>query len=315
MNGNCKVEIKNLKRYFGQTKAVDDISFKFESGNIFGFIGQNGAGKTTTLRILATLDEATSGDILIDGISVAEEPEAIRRAVGFVPDQLPRHNDMTVQEYLDFFVRAYGFKGKDHRRKIAEIKEFTNLVNIENKLVNDLSKGMSQRLSLGRALIHDPDILLLDEPAAGLDPRARIELRELIVTLAKQKKAVLISSHILTELTMICSGIVIIDHGKILETGTIDDLLLKKSGKQIVAIRLLNKPNNVYRDLNSLPNVIEVRPGPGNEEIFLEIEGFDEACSKVLAEIVKRNYKLIEFKHVKTTLEDIFMTTTNSETK
>ncbi len=313
MKQACRIEIKNLKRYFGKTKAVDDISFKFDSGQIFGFIGQNGAGKTTTLRILATLDEASSGDVLIDGISVAEEPEAIRRVVGFVPDKLPCHNDMTVNEYLDFFARAYGLKGKIRAKKVAEVKEFTNVKNFENRLVNNLSKGMLQRLSLGRALIHDPDILLMDEPAAGLDPRARVELRELILTLAKQGKAILISSHILTELTMICNGIVIIEHGKILETGTIDDLLGKNAAKHTVAINILKRTDNICQDLLTLPNVTNAHFV--DEEIFLDISGTEETCSEVLSEIVKRKYKLTEFRQVKTNLEDIFMNVTDSEVR
>src|SRR5262249_36471724 len=193
-----KIEVVNLKKHFGVTRAVDDVSFAFSSGEVVGFVGPNGAGKTTTMRILATLDEPTAGDALIDGVSVVEEPERARHLIGYVPDSLPAHRDISVHEYLDFFARAYGLKGA-HRAKVVEsVEEFTNLAGIRDKMLNALSKGMKQRVSLARALLHDPPTLIMDEPAAGLDPRARIELRELIRALSSQGKAILISSHILT---------------------------------------------------------------------------------------------------------------------
>src|SRR4051794_28923051 len=186
------VRIENLKRYFGGTKAVDGISFSFSSGHIFGFVGPNGAGKTTTMRILATLDEPTDGDATVDGVSVVDEPEKARRLVGFMPDSLPTHRDMTVHEYLDFFARAYGLRGAKRDLLVEQVEEFTNLRRIRGKFLKDLSRGMKQRVSLARALAHDPPILVLDEPAAGLDPRARIELRELLKVLADQGKAILV---------------------------------------------------------------------------------------------------------------------------
>jgi len=179
-----KVEAHGLKRYFGSTRAVDGISFSFGSGDVFGFVGPNGAGKTTTLKILATLDEPSGGDVTVDGISVREYPEKIRMVMGFVPDALPANSDITVHEYLDFFGRAYGLKGDALRSSVAGVEEFTGLVGLKDRLVSKLSKGMKQRVSLGRALIHDPAVILMDEPASGLDPRARIEFRELVLALA-----------------------------------------------------------------------------------------------------------------------------------
>ena len=195
-----EVSVTNLKRYFGKTKAVDGISFEFTSGHIFGFVGPNGAGKTTTMRILATLDEPTEGNAYISGVSVVEEPEKARHLLGFMPDSLPTHRDMTVKEYLDFFGRAYGLHGRKRTRYIESIVDFTNLTGLQGKFLRALSKGMKQRVSLARALVHDPPVLVMDEPAAGLDPRARVELRELLKALADQGKAILISSHILTDL-------------------------------------------------------------------------------------------------------------------
>src|SRR5262249_9756016 len=168
-----KVEIVNLKKHFGATRAVNDVSFTFSSGQVVGFVGPNGAGKTTTMRILATLHAPAAGDGLIDGVSVVEEPERARRLVGYVPDSLPTHRDMSVHEYLDFFARAYGLKGAHREKVIESVEEFTGLAGIRDKMLVALSKGMKQRVSLARALLHDPAVVVMDEPGAGPDPRAR----------------------------------------------------------------------------------------------------------------------------------------------
>ncbi|HNJ42966.1 MAG TPA: ABC transporter ATP-binding protein, partial [Acidobacteriota bacterium] len=199
------IEIQNLKKYFEKTRAVDDVSFSFTSGQIIGFVGPNGAGKTTTMRIMATMEEPTSGDVLVNGVSVVEEPEKARQLVGYVPDSLFGHTDIAVHEYLDFFARAYGLKGQHRRQVVESVQEFTNLLGIREKMIDSLSKGMKQRVTLARALLHDPMVLIMDEPAAGLDPRARIELRELVKVLSQQGKAIPISSHILTELAEMCT--------------------------------------------------------------------------------------------------------------
>ncbi len=225
-----KTEVRNLTRVFGKTVAVNDISFSFEDGNIFGFIGPNGAGKTTTIRIMATLDLATSGDVFYDGVSATLYPEAVRRVVGYMPDSLPGYKDIQVWEYLDFFARSFGLKGAERTRALDDIVEFTNLGELRNKFLYALSKGMKQRVSLARALIHNPKVLIMDEPAAGLDPRARHELRTLLKILADQKKAIFLSSHILSELQDICDGAVIIEQGKLLSAGTLNELLAQVNG-------------------------------------------------------------------------------------
>ena len=225
-----KTEVRNLTRVFGKTVAVNDISFSFEDGNIFGFIGPNGAGKTTTIRIMATLDLATSGDVFYDGVSATLYPEAVRRVVGYMPDSLPGYKDIQVWEYLDFFARSFGLKGAERTRALDDIVEFTNLGELRNKFLYALSKGMKQRVSLARALIHNPKVLIMDEPAAGLDPRARHELRTLLKILAEQKKAIFLSSHILSELQDICDGAVIIEQGKLLSAGTLNELLAQVNG-------------------------------------------------------------------------------------
>jgi ABC-2 type transport system ATP-binding protein len=304
-----KVEVKNLRKEFGKTVAVDNISFAFDSGHIFGFVGPNGAGKTTTMRIISTIEEPTSGDVLLNGISVCEEPELARRAVGYVPDTLPAHPDITVHEYLDFYARAYGLRGKKRTQAVEAIEEFTNVTGIREKHLKALSKGMKQRVSLGRALVYDPDVLVLDEPAAGLDPRARVELRELLMLLVERKKAVLISSHILTELTEICNGVVIIERGKILETGTIEDLLKKNAQRCTVAVRLLDTQNaQLLKELLQTPFVENARDVAN--EVHFELAGDESAACDILGSLIAKKFKVIEFRQTKQNLEDIFMNVT-----
>ena len=199
--GEPTLEIRHLNRFFGSLKAVDDVTFTAYPGQVMGFIGPNGAGKTTTMRILATLDTPTAGDAFVCGYSVVDDPDKVRGILGFMPDSFGKYQNVNVVEYLDFFGRAYGLRGEKLKDALERVLVFTELRRLADKPIDTLSKGMSQRLGLGRTLIHDPQVLVLDEPAAGLDPRARVELRELIHLLAKDlNKTVLISSHILTEL-------------------------------------------------------------------------------------------------------------------
>jgi ABC-2 type transport system ATP-binding protein len=306
-----RIDVINLKKYFGRTHAVDDISFSFAAGQVIGFVGPNGAGKTTTMRILATLDEPTEGDALLDGISVVEEPEKARHLVGYVPDALPAHRDMSVHEYLDFFARAYGIKGQQRLQVIENVEAFTNLSGIREKTLHALSKGMKQRVSLARSLLHDPPVLIMDEPAAGLDPRARVELRELLRLLAGQGKAILISSHILTELAEICSGAVIIEQGKLLMAGTIDQLLAGNVAHRTVLIRPLERQEDLYRELLQMPHVQNARlAGP---DIAIDFDGTDDDCSDILTALVQQGFRLIEFKQERANLEDIFMNLTRGE--
>jgi ABC-2 type transport system ATP-binding protein len=307
-----KIQIKNLRKEFGKTLAVDDISFSFDSGHVFGFVGPNGAGKTTTMRIISTIEEPTSGDVLLNGISVTEEPELARRAVGYVPDSLPAHSDVTVHEYLDFYARAYGLRGQKRRESVGAVEEFTNLTGILDKHLKALSKGMKQRVSLARALVHDPDVLVLDEPAAGLDPRARVELRELLSLLAEQRKAILISSHILTELTEICNGVVIIERGKILESGSIEEVLKKSAPRKTMAVRLLSNsepgPARLLKELLQMPRVANAREAAA--EFLFEMESDEAAGCEILEQLVAKGFKIVEFRQTKADLEDIFMTVT-----
>ncbi len=268
------LELRNLHRFFGKLKAVNNVSFRAYPGQVMGFIGPNGAGKTTAMRILATLDMPTAGDAFICGHSVIDDPDQVRRVLGFMPDSFGRYPNMDVVEYLDFFARAYGFKGAARRDAVDRVLVFTELRKLADKSITTLSKGMSQRLCLGRTLIHDPDVLVLDEPAAGLDPRARVELRELIALLATEmNKTVLISSHILTELGEICDSAAIIEAGEILASGTIEDIQRQRKRRKtegeehepettILAARVLKDVEGLERWLLEQPFVTKVNAGP-----------------------------------------------------
>jgi ABC-2 type transport system ATP-binding protein len=303
-----KIEVQHLCKHFGNTRAVDDVSFSFTSGDVLGFIGPNGAGKTTTMRILATLDEPTSGDALVEGVSLVERPEQARRFIGYVPDTLPTHRDINVHEYIDFFARAYGVKGERRRQVVTSIEEFTNLTGIREKMLSALSKGMKQRVSLARALVHDPPVLLMDEPAAGLDPRARIELRELVKILSTQGKAILISSHILTELSEICTGAVIIEQGRLLKAGNLDDVIREDVPKRTVLIRHLGEPADLCKHLLEMPGVENA--SLVDHHVSVEVHGADEACSQLLTSLIQGGFRIVEFRQKRVDLEQVFMNVT-----
>ena len=327
------VDVINLRRTFGATHAVDGISFSFDSGQVFGFVGPNGAGKTTTMRILATLDEPTSGDAKIDGVSVVDEPELARRLVGYVPDNLPTHRDITVHEYLDFFARAYGLRRPQRPTVVDEVESFCNLQGIKWKMLRALSKGMKQRVSLARALVHDPKLLIRDEPAAGLDPRARVELRELLLVLAQRGKAIFISSHILSELAEVCDGAVIIERGRLLRAGTIDDIASGnghptgstgagitvdlsapaplRTQRQLMVVRAASDLAALHRDLLQLPNVdraLALRNG-----VEFEFTGDAGAAADLLAQLIQQGHRVSEFRPQRADLERVFMDITRGD--
>ena len=217
------LEVSGLTKCYGEIKALNQASFKLSGSGIIGFVGANGAGKTTALRIMSGLEEPDAGDVTLDGVSIIDYPDKVRRRVGFMPDTLPDAPDVTVSDYLEFFVNA--FVERENRQSVfAEIIEFTGVNTFLNRRLSDLSKGMKQRVSLARLLIHDPDLLLLDEPAAGLDPRARAELHDMLKKMAEKGKMVFLSSHILAELEDMISAVVIIDKGKIMQYGTLEEV-------------------------------------------------------------------------------------------
>ena len=299
------IELRRLHRYFGATRAVEDMSFEVYASEVFGYIGPNGAGKTTSMRILATLDEPTAGDAIVDGFSVIDDPDRVRRRLGFMPDYFGTYQNVNVREYLDFFARAYGLRGAERRRSVDAVMEFTQLDRLAEKPIDGLSKGMKQRLCLGRTMIHDPAVLILDEPAAGLDPRARIELREMIAELARMGKAVLISSHILTELAEICDKVAIIETGQLLAVGTVDEISAKSEPVSRVRLRTLGDHAPLLQWLERRDDIRDVTVDSGL--VTFTHDGGREEQSVLLRQIVEAGFDLLEFASKTKSLEDVFL--------
>ncbi len=249
------VEVKNITRRFGAVQALKGVSFSLERGQVVGLIGANGAGKTTAMRILATLDLPDAGLVRVNGIDIVQEPNRVRRHVGWMPDHFQAYRDMTVFDYLDFFGRAHGFRGAELVRRVTEVMDFTDLTPLQARPMDRLSKGQTQRLCLGRTLLNDPDFLLLDEPAAGLDPRARLEFKNLVRILRERGKTLLISSHILTELGEMCDTLVFMDQGRVVHHGDKDDLLRHEGEAGLVFDIAIHGP------VSALVSWLEMRAG------------------------------------------------------
>jgi ABC-2 type transport system ATP-binding protein len=303
-----QIELRHLHRVFDRTHAVNDVSFEVYAGEVFGYIGPNGAGKTTSMRILATLDEPTSGDAFVDGFSVVDDPDRVRRRLGFMPDYFGTYENVNVREYLDFFARAYGLAGQERRRAIDEVMEFTMLDRLATKPINGLSKGMKQRLCLGRTMIHNPSVLVLDEPAAGLDPRARIELREMIARLAEAGKAILISSHILTELAEICHKVGIIEQGRLAAVGSVAEISAKAQVRGIVHVRVLRDAERLADWLNARSDISELRLHD-HAATFSHL-GDRESEAALLREMIEAGLRVVEFGARHKSLEDVFLQVT-----
>jgi len=253
------IETKNLSKNFGDLAAVADLNLTIEDGDIFGFIGPNGAGKTTTMRILVTLLEPTRGKAFINGLDVSKNGKKVRKLVGYMPDFMGVYDDLKVFEYLEFFAAAFGIERKKRKSIVEGVLELTDLQSKRGAAVDSLSRGMQQRLGLARVLIHDPKVLILDEPASGLDPRARIEIRELLRELKRMGKTIMISSHILSELEEICDHIGIIEHGRLVFSGTLEEIRPKLGIQSKVRVKVLNNQDKAVELLSALPQIREVQ--------------------------------------------------------
>ncbi len=303
------IELRRLHRFFGKTRAVDDVSFTVYRGQVFGYIGPNGAGKTTSMRVLASLDLPTMGDAFVDGFSVVNDPDRVRRRLGFMPDYFGTYPNVNVREYLDFFARAYQLRLRDRIDAIDRVMDFTGLDVLADKPTDGLSKGMKQRLCLGRSMIHDPAVLVLDEPAAGLDPRARIEVRQMIRDLADNGKTILISSHILTELAEICDVVGIIERGQLLAMGTVEEIRQHgQTPQNEVNVRLVGDAAPLGRWLCDKPDVSELQVN-GEGIRFLHAGNLD-AEADLLREMIDAGFRVVAFGSQQQTLEDVFMQVT-----
>jgi ABC-2 type transport system ATP-binding protein len=299
------LELDGLVRHFDGVHAVDDVSFSVDRGKVLGFIGPNGAGKTTTMRILATLDTPQRGDARIGGYSVVDHPEKVRRITGFMPDYAGVYTNTTVTEYLDFFALAYDLRADARRKAVANIIDFMSIGDLRDRHVESLSKGLKQRVALGRAIIHDPQLLILDEPAANLDPRARIEFRTLIRELAADGKTVLLSSHILTELAEMCDLVTVIEKGKILATATVQDILERIRQRRILCVRLAGRHEGLERFLVEQAGVLNVHDAGGRVEF--EFAGGDDDQVSLVSRLVAAGFPVLEFSARNAGLEDLFI--------
>ena len=311
---SAMLQIDGLVRHFGGVHAVDDVSFNVDRGQVLGFIGPNGAGKTTTMRILATLDTPQEGDARIGGYSVVDDPEEVRRITGFMPDYAGVYANTTVEEYLDFFARGHDLKGDDRRKAVAHIIDFMGIGDLRDRHVESLSKGLKQRIALGRAIIHDPEVLILDEPAANLDPRARIEFRALIRELASDGKTILLSSHILTELSEMCDVITIIEKGRILANGTVHDVLESVRKRRLLSVRVAGPagPTAPGWHLDALERFLLEQPGVTNVHeagrcLQFEFDGGDDAQVQLVARLVAAGVPVLEISAHSAGLEDLFI--------
>jgi ABC-2 type transport system ATP-binding protein len=302
------LSVNNLYRYFGRLQAVNGVTFSVPHGSVCGFVGANGAGKTTTMRILATLDYPTLGTAEVCGINVLNHPTEVRRLIGWMPDHFGNYEHMTVLEYLDFYARALGYKGKERRQRVQEVMDFTDLGPLAERFSNKLSKGNTQRLGLGRALLHDPQVLIMDEPAAGLDPKARVELKHLIRVLAKEGKTIFISSHILSELGEMCDSLLFINNGRIVHHGDADSL--KKGsdslGGVLYDVQVAGDPQVIsdWCVLQEAVEFLESRKHGGR----IRIQTDDPARSAdVLARMIKDGLRVTEFHREQRNLEDAFI--------
>ena len=305
------IEVRNLTKNYEGFWAVRGISFEVGRGEIFGFIGPNGAGKTTSIRILATLLDPTSGSVRVDGKSVVSDPGEVRQRIGFMPDNFGVYEGITVWEYLDFFAAAYGLERRGRAAAIEGIMELTDLKGLRDRLTGELSKGMRQRLCLAKTLVHDPKVLILDEPANGLDPRARIEFRALLKELRNMGKTILISSHILTELSDICTSVAILEKGKVVAAGSIDTIKQQLQPGVVYKLELLDGAPAARAALLETPGVSNVQGQDG--ALQFSFTGGREKVPDLVKALVAKDVKITGLQELKTDLEGLFMQLTKGE--
>ena len=305
------ITAENLTKVYGKRTALDHVSFEVPEGEIFGFVGPNGAGKTTTLRILAALLEPTDGHASIGGVDVAKQPDLAHSRLGYMPDFFGVYDKLTVSEYLDFYAACYRQNKQRRSKVVADLLELIGLTERRNQLVDTLSRGLKQRLCLARALVHDPVVLLLDEPASGLDPRARVDMREILKELRKMGKTIVISSHILPELTELCTMIGIIDHGRMRATGSVQEVIQHLSAGRRVRIVVVGDSEAALEILKPLASVSHAEIANG--AIEAAYEGDDSTAAEILQALTAGGIKVSAFSQVDGGLEEAFMRATSDE--
>jgi ABC-2 type transport system ATP-binding protein len=304
------VVLEHLTKRFGAFTALDDLSLTLNAGQVFGLIGPNGAGKTTAIKILVGLIRPTSGSATIAGVDCVRDSRNIKRLVGYMPDRFGSYDNMRVREYLDFFGAAFGIPRRQRARRIDETMETTGTTYMKDRYVESLSHGMQQRVGVARTLLHDPQVLILDEPANGLDPQARIEMRDLLLRLARLGKTLLVTSHILPELSRICDRVGILTHGKLRAVGTVEQI-----GRQVSQQRTIEAHLTGSEQLSAAAAVVRRAIEPGAEVVEARAEGVvrfrtalpEPELGKLLAQLVQGGIEITQFREVQTDLEEAFM--------
>jgi ABC-2 type transport system ATP-binding protein len=302
------IELINFGKKYGDFTAVESLNLKIEAGELFGFIGPNGAGKSTTIRFLATLLRASHGEGIVNGHSVTTDPLAVRKSVGYMPDNFGVYDGMKVWEFLDFFAVAYQIPRTQRKRVIGDVLELLDLTHKRDDFVNGLSRGMKQRLCLAKTLVHDPPVLILDEPSSGLDPRARLEVKALLKELRRMGKTILISSHILTELADCCTSIGIIERGQLLMHGPIDEVYRRIRGNRMVEIRFFENMDLGLSIIRSCPQTRDVQIE--DHQCTVELAADDAEVAGLLHQLTSSGVRLRSFHEKDPTLEDVFMLVT-----
>ncbi|MCL1700066.1 ABC transporter ATP-binding protein [Lysinibacillus sp. Bpr_S20] len=304
------IEIRDLTKRYGSFTALDHLNLSLEEGVVFGFVGANGAGKSTTFSILATLLAPTSGDALINGKSVIKEPKEVRKQIGYMPDFFGVYDQLKVDEYLDFYGASYGIVAAERKVLIPQLLELVNLTNKRYEYVDLLSRGMKQRLCLARALIHDPKVLILDEPASGLDPRARVEMRDILRNLKSMGKTILISSHILPELAEMCDEIGVIDNGKLIAHGNVASIQAQLQGEKRIVIKVTESLNEVRAFLEEDPLISSIDVMDNRLELAFNYRGTDDDQVALLKMAILADLPIYALSEEEKDLEDVFMAIT-----
>lgn len=307
------LEIKQLNKTFGKFTAVDNLDLHIEKGELFGFVGHNGAGKTTTMKIVAGLLAATSGEVYIDGVDAFANRKEIKRKIGYMPDFFGTYDNLKAIEYMEFYASMYGIVGKEARQTSLNLMELVNLSDKTEMYVDSLSRGMKQRLCLARSLVHNPDLLILDEPASGLDPRARFEMKEIMKNLGSMGKTVIISSHILPELADMCTTIGIMQHGKLIMHGTVDEIQMEALHARPLNIKVLNHKEETIKILKEDPKTKRV--SEREDYIVADYTGDEMETARLLKRMMAQEILVESFYKEKGNLESLFLelTSENSE--
>jgi ABC-2 type transport system ATP-binding protein len=309
------IHMQGVSMAYGSTLAVADVSLDIAVGEIFGLVGPNGAGKSTTLRMLATLLQPTAGQAEVWGLDVRAAPNSVRRVIGYMPDTFGVYDDMRVWEYLDFFARMYVISADRRKVLVDELLDLVDLRSKRESYVQALSRGMQQRLCLAHALVHDPKVLLLDEPASGLDPRARADLREMLRTLRSMGKTIVISSHILPELEELCTAVAIIDRGRVLAAGSVGKIQERFQRGSVIRARVVGGPDDVATALTFFAAQPEVAHAsmPGDDRIELGVHGDERAIAGLLYRAMGAGHVIASFAPVASDLEELFLQITAAD--